>query len=160
MKHLMKKREFMRPFYFNLYAWNDSYMRITVMNNIFNSIPTELRNAIKEVNTYANRGGGSSSSSQGLLSKDKVFIPGLTEGGDKWDDQNQTETGQKKFPIFSNDSSRVKRLNNGSGAPEYWWTRSPNFNYGDYFCSFSEVGNSDYYFAGGNSIGVCFCFNI
>ena len=159
MKHLMKDKEFMNPFYFNTGGWNDSYMRNIIMKNIFNSMPTELRNGIKEVDTYANIGGESSSSSQGLLSKDKVFIPGVTEVGDKWDDQNQTETGQKKLPIFSNDSSRIKKLNNGNGLTEWWWTRSPYYIYDTCFCRFNADG-----VCGVNSAdlscGVCFCFNI
>ena len=158
MKHLMKDKEFMNPFYFNTGGWNDSYMKKTVMKNIFNSISTELRNAIKEVNTYASIG-STTSSGKGLLSKDKVFIPGLTEVGDKWDAQNQTETGQKKFPIYSNDSSRIKRLNNGNGLTEWWWTRSPYYIYDTCFCRFNADG-----VCGVNSAdlscGVCFCFNI
>ena len=128
------------------------------MNDIYESIPEYIRNHIKEVNTYASPGGGYLLG-KGLLSKDKVFIPGLTEADDNWSSQNQTETGQKKFPIFSNDSSRVKRLNNGSGAPEYWWTRSPYFNNNSDFCCFYTDSSSYSYYAN-TSFGVCFCFNI
>ena len=157
MKHLMKKREYMNTFYFSIGGWNKSYMRNTVMKNIYESIPEYIRNHIKEVNNYAGPGGGYLLG-KGLLSKDKVFIPGLTECCSDWSSQNQTETGQKLFSIFSN-NSRIKKMNNGAGPAEWWPTRSPYYDCGDYFCNFYDNGGSDYNYAGG-SYGVCVCFNI
>ena len=159
MKHLMKNYQRMNPSSTNIGGWNNINMKKTIMNNIFNSMPTELRNAIKEVNTYANGGDYSSSSSQGLLSKDKVFLPGLTECCSDWPSQNQTETGQKKFPIFSDNNSRIKKLNNGSGSAQWWWTRSPVYGSIHNFCGVYDGGgwsNSDAI----GSNGVCFCFNV
>ena len=157
MRHTMKMN---LEFNTNKGGWNDSYMRNTVMKNIYESIPEHIRNYIKEVNTYANKGDYNTSSSQGLLSKDKVFLPGLTECNDNWSSQNQTETGQRLFPIFSNDSSRIKRLGNGSGPAQFWWTRSPYYSYSNNFCGFYDSGltGSSHYASIGS--GVCFCFNI
>ena len=159
MKHLMKNKQKMNSSDTNSGGWNNCAMKMTVMNNIFNSMPPELRNAIKEVNTYANIGGGSSSSGQGLLSKDKVFLPGLTECDDNWNNQNQTETRQKKFPIFSDNNSRIKKLNNGSGSAEWWWSRSPYYYDSTSFCGFGTDGDWGDNGAS-NSLGVCGCFNI
>ena len=158
MKHLMKDKEFMNPFYFNTGGWNDSYMRTTVMNNIFNSMHTELRNAIKEVNTYASLK-STTPLGKGLLSKDKVFIPGVTEVGDKWDDQNQTETGQTLISIFKDKKNRIKRMDNGNGLTEWWWTRSPYYIYDTCFCRFNADGDCGVN-SSDSSYGVCFCFNI
>ena len=159
MKHLMKNKQCMDTFYFNDGGWNDSYMRTTVMKNIYESIPKYIRSHIKEVNTYANAGNGSKSESIGLLSTDKVFIPGLSEIYNNQEDQNKTETGQKKFPIFGNNSSRIKRLNNGSGPAEYWWSRSHYCYSCTGFCGFGYDGRS-YNYAASRSSGVCVCFNI
>ena len=160
MKHLMKYKQCMNLCNGNMDVdtWNDSYMKNVVMNDIYESIPEYIRNHIKEVNTYANNGCCYTCEEQGLLSKDKVFIPGLTECCSDWSSQNQTETGQKLFSIFSN-NSRIKKMNNGAGPAEWWPTRSPYYDRGDYFCNFYDNGGSDYNYAGG-SFGVRFCFNI
>ena len=162
MKHLMKNYQPMNSDYTtNEGGWNDTDMKKTVMNNIFKSMPSNLQYYIKEVNTYANQGGYSSSSSIGKLSKDKVFLPGLTEINDNWSSQNQTESNQKKFPIFTDNNSRIKKLSNGSGSANTWCTRSPSYySHGD-FCFVGSDGNSNSYAGGASAaVGVCFCFNI
>ena len=143
-------------------GWNDTAMKKTVMANIYNSIPSDLQSYIKEVNTYANQGLGSSSSSTGLLSKDKVFLPGMTEmfGKNYKPDQSETEKNQKKFPIFTNDNSRIKKMNNGSGDAYQWWLRSAIYgNNSDCFCDVTIYGTHDYTGAS-YGYGVCFCFNV
>ena len=160
MKHLMKDKQLMNSSDINTGGWNNTNMKKTIMNNIYNSIPIEIRNHIKEVNTYANSGGESSSSSQGLLSKDKVFLLGLTECTDNWSSQNRTETGQKKFPIFSDYDSRIKKLNNGNGSAHDWYSRSPAYFTNDGFCSFNGYGNFGSSTYASSSYGVCVCFNV
>ena len=160
MKHLMKNYQQMNSYNTNSGGWNDSAMRNTVMQNIYKSIPSNLQKVIKEVNTYANQGGYSESSSVGKLSKDKVFLPGDTEVYDKWSSQAATESNQKKFPIFTDNNSRIKKMNNGSGDAYHWWTRSPHYNSSDCFCSVNYAGVANCINGAGDSIGVCFCFNV
>ena len=158
MKNLMKNKQMMNNTSNNKGGWNESRMKNEVLINVFNCIPLELSSYIKEINTYANREGGTYSE-QGLLSKDKVFLPGYTECCSEWSHQTQTETGQKKFPVFTDEYSRIKKMNNGSGITEWWWTRSPRCNYSDSFCCISNYGRSSGTGASING-GVCFCFNI
>ena len=153
MKHLMKNTQQMNSTGTNRGGWNECNMRTTVMNNIYNSIPVEIRNHIKEVKTEANMG-RSSSSSQACT--DKVFLPGFTECGGIW---NNYDGNQTKFPIFSDNNSRIKKMNNGSGSEQWWWTRSPRYYDGNDFCFFHYDGYSGSSSAG-DSGGVCFCFNI
>lgn len=160
MKHLMKNTQQMNSSNTNYGGWNDTDMKKTVMANILKSMPSNLRSYIKEVNTYANEGGNSTSSSKGKLSKDKVFLPGMTElfGSSIWSGQQAvTESNQKQFPIFTGDNSRIKKTNNGSGDAYWWWTRSPYYYNSDYFCSVYSGGSNSSYNAS-NSYGVCFCF--
>ena len=162
MKNLMSDSKALNSYdHGNYGGWNDSAMRNTVMQNILKSIPSNLRSYIKEVNTYANKGGDSSSSSKGLLSKDKVFIPGFTEifGPSVWISQSKTESNQKQFPIFTDNNSRIKKMNNGSGDASMWWTRSPSYNDTNCFCNVNTDGSDNYYSVIG-SYGVCFCFNV
>ena len=158
MKNLMKNTQQMNSSDTNSGGWNDSAMRNTVMQNILKSMPSNLQNCIKEVNTYANAGGYSSSSSVGKLCKDKVFLPGDSEVYDAWYSQNQTESNQKKFPIFTDDNSRIKKLSNGSGSANWWWTRSACYSYSHSFCSVGNTGNAYDYNYASRSRGVCFCF--
>lgn len=162
MKNLMKDYQRMNSSNDNSGGWNDTAMKSTVMANILKSMPSNLRSYIKEVNTYANQGGSSSSSSKGLLSKDKVFIPGLTElfGSSYWTNQSVTESGQKQFPIFTDNNSRIKKMNNGSGDAYWWWTRSPSCSSSSYFCSVYSDGSSNYSYGASDYHGVCFCFCI
>lgn len=140
-------------------CWNLSYMRNTVMNRIYESIPYYVKDHIKEVYTYANAGNGSKNESKGLICTDKVFIPGLSEVCDEWEEQNQTETGQSIISIFKDKKNRIRKDNNGYGKIEYWWTRSPYYTGGSNFCGFDTDGGWNDYFAD-NSYGVCVCFNV
>ncbi len=157
MKHLMDYHQEMNTSRTNVGGWNNSKMKYNIMNDLFNSIPIELRNYIKEVKTEANNGGQSSSS---RTCNDKVFLPGYKEVcGDKENyDGNQT-----KFPIFSDNNSRIKKRNNGTGKKDFWWTRSAYYNSSSYFYTVEEdgtlyAGYHTYY--GNESASVCFCFNI
>ena len=166
MKNLMKECEKMNNSDTSTGGWNDTYMRNTVMQNILKSMPSNLRNAIKEVNTYANAGNHSTSSSIGKLSKDKVFLPGFAElVSNDWTSQDQctTETNQKKFPIFTDNNSRIKKLSNGKGSAYDWWTRSPAYSDSCYgFCGIGSPGysTSNNPSSDSSGYGVCFCFNV
>ena len=158
MKHMMKKEQQMNNYDTNYGGWNDTYMKKTVMQNILSSMPSDLQSYIKEVNTYANEGDNSISPSTGKLSKDKVFLPGSTEVG--FTGQSDTESNQKKFPIFTDDDSRIKKMNNGNGDANYWWTRSPSkVSYSDSFNGVSSDGTGSSNRAN-TTLGICFCFNV
>ena len=154
MKHLMTYEGNITYSDTNSGGWNECYMRNTIMNNVYNSIPVELRNHIKEVNTYANKGGDSGSSQ---VCTDKVFLPGFKELG--YTDQNY-DGNQTKFPIFTNDNSRIKKMNNGSGEDYWWWTRSPLSYNNDCFHFVNADGGSGVSGGPYEGLGVCFCFNI
>ena len=164
MKNLMKDHQKMNNTVVTYPDWNTSDMRNNIMQSIFNSMPSNLQNVIKEVNTYSV---GSDQSSYGygpgLLCKDKVFLPGPWEIGISYNDngfsQGSYEQYQEKFPIFTDSSSRQKSLSNGNGYLDAWWTRSHNFLYqSSIICVYS--GGSIYDFSQDDELGVCFCFNV
>ncbi len=152
MKHLMKNYQKMNSSNTNSGGWNECYMRKTVMNNIYNSIPEYIRNYIKEINNEANIGYNSSSSQ---TCTDKVFLPGFQELG--W--SGNYDGNQVKFPIFSDNNSRIKKMNNGSGQVSSWWTRSPFF-VSNYHFRYVTTDGDWYYFGADINDNVCFCFNI
>ena len=153
MKNLMKDYKALTPDgENNLGGWNATYMKTTIMPNILNSMPSNLQKVIKEVNTYASKGGYDSSSSDSLLSLDKVFLLSVAEIG-LWNATN-------KFPIFTDKNSRIKKMSNGSGIAAPWWTRSP---YGNEGWQFTYIGSSTNTIGNDKpsyTTGICFCFNI
>lgn len=64
----------------------------------------------------------------------------------------------KRYPIFTNDPSRVKYLADGTGAVCYWWERSPNrgFSYYFYYVHTSGYPYSNYW--AHDQLGVCLGF--
>ncbi len=159
MKNLMKNLQVLNSSRINYGGWNDTYIKKTAVANILNSMPSNLQNIIKEVDTYASQGNGISSSSVGKLSKDKLFLPGFIEVGNDYPSQNQTESNQKKFPVFTDDNSRVKKLSNGSGDTYPWWTRSPVCNDTYRFYTVNRDGSTGSELAN-DVYGICFCFNV
>ena len=160
MKNLMKDKQQMNSTRTNSGGWNKTPMRNTVMQNILKSMPSDLQSHIKEVNTYANPG-NTSSSSKGLLSVDKVFLPGYKEvyKRNAWSNQIAAESGQTQFPLFTDDNSRIKKLSNGSGEASWWWTRSGYYGNHYDFCSTTSTGSCNFYTTT-DYYGVCFCFNV
>ena len=166
MKNLMKDRQKINEDYTSHGGWSETSMCKSIMQGVLSSMPSNLQSFIKEVNTYANRGQyygeSSDSSSIGLLSKDKVFLPGFTElvGSSYNSSQSKTESNQKKFPIFTNNNSRIKKLSNGSGDTYSWWTRSPSA-FSTYQFDFADPsGSVGYGIETSERTGVCFCFNV
>ena len=155
MKNLMKDSQVLTSNSSgNSGGWNETTMKRTTIGQILKSMPSNLQNYIKEVNTYANQGGNSSSSSIGKLSKDKVFLPGCTEVGFTF--QSSAESGQKTFPIFTDDNSRIKKMNNGAGSADWWLTRSPYYGSSTSFVGVASGGYNGNIASG--HFGVCFCF--
>lgn len=135
------------------YSWNDTEMKRTTINDIYQSIPSNIRSHIKTVYTYANQGYGALNSIQ---STDNVFIPGYTEvgfGGNNYDG------AQARLSIFTDDASRIKKLVHGYGNASAWWTRSPYaLNTTDYVIVRNVGGMNT--FNGSMSTGLCVCFNL
>lgn len=153
-KNLMSIKEHMTSST-NEEGWEKSYMRNTVMNDIYNSLPEELKKVIKPVNIYSDSGYSSFTSK---TTSDKVFIPSHKEVCDSGCNHSYVVDKSTNIPIFTtSDSSRIKNLNNGTGSAYTYWTRSSyarNYNY--FWCVQSE-GYMDYHIA--NYYGrVCFCF--
>ena len=161
MKNLMKEENCLGYPY-----WSSCTMRTTYIPKIISSMPIDLQNVLKKVNTYANEGDAYVGKvEKGTLSKDKVFIPGSIEVFGKWSsEQYNTEAGQTQFPIFTDNNSRIKKL---SGNNNMWFLRSAEENETNIVIFVDYDGNLFYngagYVHGYNadvSGGVCFCFNV
>ena len=82
------------------------------MSQILDSFPVKLQNAIKEVKvkSYTRRYYGDSDYI--VSSKDKIFLPSSYELNLGY------EIDGSKFPIFTNNSSRIRKYNNNNCS--YW----------------------------------------
>ncbi len=143
----------------NAGGWDNCSMKNVVMKDIYNSIPVFIRDHIEEVYTYANTGGGSWIPSTGSVSKDKVFIPGLSEIYNDQEKQNDTEIYQFLIPIFKDTNNKIKKLDDGTDSKYSWWTRSPFYESDNFFCYVDDEG--EFCCSRPNhNLGISFCFNI
>ena len=135
---------------------------------IYTNLSDDIKSAIKYVNLYTNAGYGADEESYGEKTIDSVFAPGSSElFGNYPTKQYNTEKNQKQFPIFTNNNSRIKKMDNGKGSKNVYWTRSGSYEslYG--ICSVNENGswrsdnrNVSDYDSTFYDKGFCFCFNV
>ncbi len=167
MKNLMKDTDYMSktPGYGNEDGWGSSYMRKTVMNKIYQSMPDEIKPKIKQVNIESTKGGSTGEGADiGVPTDDYIFLPGICEAC--YSKSASQSNFQKQFPIFTDDSSRIKKLSNGSKAVERWWVRDATASYYTAYCCITTDGRSASMYGNPNGsftaskAGVCFCFNV
>lgn len=103
----------------NAGSWNSSYMRNTVMAEIRNQLPDDLKPYIKKVNKKTTRG---NSSTAIQTTSDDLWLPSCIEVGTLTYGAGYVSEGTQ-YPIFTDDGSRIKLYN---GSASRWWLRSPN----------------------------------
>lgn len=159
MKNLMKSTFRMNKSSTNAGGWDKCYFRqptdssYPALPTIVNKMPYDMKLAMCEVYKRTMEG---SKSPNILTSKDKVFMFSEVEVF------GTTSTGYKDegylYPIFTSNTSRIKRLSNGTGSAYYWWLRTP---YLAYTSSFRYVGNGGYIsnnsanYSNGVALGFC-----
>ena len=105
----------------NVGSWNSSYMRSTVMAEIRNQLPDDLKPYIKKVNKMTTQGGKSTAIQ---TTSDDLWLPSCIEVGTVTSDAGYTNEGAQ-YPIFTDNNSRIKFYN---GSASSWWLRSPMTN--------------------------------
>ena len=92
---------------------------------ILNGLPSDLRSVLKTIYKWYGTG---NNTSNGLWRGFKIWVPLEYElfGLSNWAPDTEHTTGNaRKYPIFTDDASRSKRLNNGSGSKTWYWEASP-----------------------------------
>ena len=125
------------PGYGNIGGWPASEMRTYVNGDIYNALPTELKNGI--INTTVVSGHGSTSGETNFTSTDKLYLLDAKEiYGDSFTNQyNTAKDNERQLDYYSsqnvtmsNYSGAIKQ-NNGSNA--WWWLRSAySYNYNSF----------------------------
>lgn len=137
----------------NVGGWKECARRSALNSTFFELLPSDLRNIIKTVLKKTSAGNQSSTIE---TTEDKLFFFSEVE---LFGSTTYSKPGEgTQYPIFTNNSSRVKKLGD-SGSTTYWWERSPYASNATYFCLVYTDGSANYSSAS-YSYGLCFGFCI
>lgn len=122
---------------------------------ILNGLPSDLRSALKTIYKWYGTG---NNTTNGQWHGCKVWIPLEYEmsGTTTFSPATEHSKGNaRKYPIFTDNASRIKRLNNGSGSANWYWEASPDASNTTTFCNINNSGSANRRIAS-LANGVCF----
>lgn len=155
MKNLMASTRTMNSSNTNSGSFVGSAMYTGYLSTSFlTGLPSDLQSVIKTVNKKTGTGGGSSSGTRTDAVKIFLFAEIEVFGSIT----NSVSGEGSRYSRFTNSSSRIKYMSNGSGSAYWWWLRSPASGYSGIFCFVDSGGGASWNYAY-NSFGVCagFC---
>ena len=131
----------------NVGGWPATTMRTFVNNDIYNAIPSELRNAI--IDTTVVSGHGETSGETNFTSTDKLYLLSTAEvwaqGSSNTISKDTARDNTRQLDYYknlgvttSNYSGAIKK--NGTSA-SYWWLRAANSNTGNNFYGVATGGD-------------------
>lgn len=127
----------------------------TLNGSIYNALPSDLKSVIKTAYKWYGTG---RSSNNGEWSGHKLWLPLTFEmfGESSYSPATERTTGNaRQYPIFTDNASRIKKMNNGGGSAQWYWLASPYASSSTHFCDVYSDGSSDTTNAS-YSYGVCF----
>ena len=143
----------------NVGGFPDSKLYDTLSSTIWNAIPAEWRNVIKTVYKWYGTG---NDTNNGEWFGSKIWVPLEYEmfGTTTHSPATEHSTGNaRKYPIFTNNNSRIKKMNNGAGSANYYWEASPGAGSTAGFCAVGGDGSAND--AGATTTaGVCFGLSV
>lgn len=135
----------------NVGGWGSCALRSTLRSTIYNQLPSDLREVIKNVTKKASAGNNSTTISSYT---DNLFLFAEKE---IFGSTTYSVNGEgTQYARFTTSSTRIKKVN---GSAAYWWLRSPFSGYSNYFCRVISDGTANYSYAS-RSYGVAFGFCI
>lgn len=132
-----------------------SPLRSTLDGSIYNALPSDLKAVIKTAYKWYGTG---NNTTNGKWSGHKLWLPLTFEmfGESSYSPATERTTGNaRQYPIFTDNASRIKKMNNGGDSAQWYWLASPYASSSTNFCSVSSGGSSGGDYAS-NSAGVCF----
>ena len=138
----------------NVGGWPASSMRTYVNTDIYNALPTELKNGI--IDTTVVSGHGSTSGETNFTSTDKLYllsthevfedVDGDTSGGIDYYDTAYNNTRQLDYYAGLNvtTSSYSGAIKQNNGSNRFWWLRAANSNDTNYFYYVLSTGRWSY----------------
>ena len=130
----------------NVGGWPASSMRTFVNTDIYNAIPSEIKNTI--IDTVTVSGHGSTSGETNFTSTDKLYLLSPKEIYTDWSNSSDTAKDLTRTLDYytnidvttSNYKGAIKK--NGTST-DFWWLRTASFNDNSSFLPVSFMGNSD-----------------
>ena len=154
-KHLLPSKRAMNSTNTNSGGFPASSLYDYLNETVLQALPEELKNMIVPIYKWYGTG---NSTSNGAWHGCKVWIPleyEIYEDNVYGPTTEHTTGNARKYPIFTNNTSRLKRMNNGSGEVNYYWEASPDAGTVSNFCFVYKEGASNAYIAS-YAAGVCF----
>lgn len=154
-KNLLYKTYQMNSSETNNGGFPSSSLRSTLDGSIYNALPSDLKAVIKTAYKWYGTG---NNTTNGKWSGHKLWLPLTFEmfGESRYSPTTEHTTGNaRQYPIFTNNASRSKKMNNGGGSAQWYWLASPYATDATYFCGVHGDGSGDGYYAS-DSGGVCF----
>lgn len=127
----------------------------TLNGSIYNALPSDLKSVIKTAHKWYGTG---SNTTNGKWSGHKLWLPLTFEmfGEVSYSPATEHTTGNaRQYPIFTDNASRIKKMNNGGGSAQWYWLASPFASNSAIFCRVGSAGSSTSASAS-DSGGVCF----
>lgn len=135
-------------------GWDNSALKKWANSEFLDLLPLSVRNTIIPVSKTCNLGNRSYTVKKGLSA---VWTASNIEIGSNTGAYPNAQEG-KKYPIFTNDASRIKSLADGAGDVCHWWERSPHRSYSSYFYGVGLAGGPYYSNWASGRLGVCLGF--
>lgn len=152
MKNCFKAIHVMNNSNTNVGGWTNSNLRTSTLPSILSNFPDEWQNIMTTAQKKTSQG-GSDNSATIVTSDDKVWLLSPIELTGASSPGYAGEGTQ--YPIFTDDASRIKCVNN---AANRYWTRSPAYGNVNDFCFVTASGGATNGLAAyimGISLGFC-----
>lgn len=127
----------------------------TLNGSVYNALPSDLKAVIKTAYKWYGTG---QNTTNGKWSGHKLWLPLTFEmfGESSYSPTTERTIGNaRQYPIFTDNASRIKKMNNGGGSTQWYWLASPHATTSADFCRVGSDGSS-YFNNASSSRGVCF----
>ena len=121
-------------------GWNASYMRSTIMPQIYALLPSDLKEVIATVKTKSCYSGY-----DGTLveSEDTLFLPADPEiFGSSGYSRTEEKNALTRWQYYADNDTAAARIKNLNGSADNWWTRSPRQDSSSSFCVVNGSGSA------------------
>ena len=153
-KHLLPETKEMNSANTNVGGFPASDLYDYLNEDIYNALPEDLKSIVVPIYKWYGTG---NATSNGEWHGCKVWSPLEYElfGTTTYSPATEHTTGNaRKYPIFTDNNSRIKKMNNGSGSANDYWEASPRADGSANFCNVNSNGTTGDRFGAGNSGGV------
>lgn len=153
----------------NAGGWNGCSMRNTLLSqnplspgskSFMAALPSDLRAVMKSVTKYSDNTGGTTNAASAITATtDYLFLLSEWEvqGARTYASQYE-QNYQQRYAYYANGNSKVFYRHSATGSTAFWWLRSVNAGYSNFFCFVDTDGGADYGYSGvSRGVAPAFC---